>query len=82
MIINIGTSGEPTQSNTHCYGLTLELATHFFITISICISIYYASSQVLPELCYYYAFIYPVQTEHKEIEIYISNIGIKAGHQF
>ncbi len=43
-------------------GLTLELVTHYFITISICIYMYCASIFIL-ELChmYYYTFTYPVQ---------------------
>ncbi len=42
--------------NIEMSGLSLELVTHFFITISICISMYYASIFI--------------QTEHKDIEVH------------
>ena len=39
------------------YGLTLELVTHFFITISICISMNYASIFILALLKYAYNYV-------------------------
>ena len=46
-------------------GLTLELVAHFFITISMCIFMYYASILILDNSRI------SIQTEHKDIEIHI-----------
>ena len=52
--INVIANKDQTRiGNQTVHGLTLELVTHFFITIAICISMYYGSIFIL-ELCHKY----------------------------